>query len=285
MGDLRERMLQDLTLAGYSPSTIRIYLHYGRSLAKHFMRSPADLGGHEVRHYLLYLLEERKLSHDSYRQAYAAIKFLYTVTLRRPLDVQAIPRHRRQRRLPEVLSGTEVQALLERVESRKYRALLMALYGSGLRVSEACRLRPGDIDSKRGVILVRQGKGGKDRYVMLSQTFLDALRECWQSAPPTEYLFPGRYGRGHIDPASVRATVECAVAAAGIKKRVTPHVLRHSFATHMLELGNDTRVIQELLGHRHIATTAGYTGVSTLHIQRVRSPLDVLGTAEASVLG
>ena len=285
MGDLRTRMLQDLTLAGYSPSTIRIYLHYGRSLAKHFMRSPAELGGHEVRHYLLYLLEERKLSHDAYRQAYAAIKFLFTVTLGRPLEVRAIPRHKRQRRLPDVLSGREVEALLSAVESAKYRLLLMSIYAGGLRVSEACRLRAEDIDSNRGVIHVRLGKGGKDRYVMLSERLLDALREHWQANPPSDYLFPGRYGRGHIDPASVRATVECAATAAGIKKRVTPHVLRHSFATHLLELGNDSRVIQELLGHRHIATTACYTGVSTLHIQRVRSPLDVLGTTEASVLG
>jgi integrase/recombinase XerD len=285
MGDLRARMLQDLTLAGYSPSTIRIYLYYARSFAKHFMRSPADMGAHEVRHYLLYLLEERKLSHDAYRQAYAAIKFLYTVTLDRALEVRAIPRHKRQRRLPDILAGTEVEALLAAIESPKYRVLLMTIYGAGLRVTEACRLRAGDIDSKRGVIHVRQGKGGKDRYVMLPAKLLDAMRVYWRMEKPADFLFPGQHGRSHIAPASLRATVECATSAAGIKKRVTPHSLRHSFATHLLELGTDSRIIQALLGHSHITTTSDYTDVSTQFLQRVRSPLDLLGTAEASVLG
>jgi integrase/recombinase XerD len=245
MGDLRARMLQDLTLAGYSPSTIRIYLYYARSFAKHFMRSPADMGAHEVRHYLLYLLEERKLSHDAYRQAYAAIKFLYTVTLDRALEVRAIPRHKRQRRLPDILAGTEVEALLAAIESPKYRVLLMTIYGAGL----------------------------------------DAMRVYWRMEKPADFLFPGQHGRSHIAPASLRATVECATSAAGIKKRVTPHSLRHSFATHLLELGTDSRIIQALLGHSHITTTSDYTDVSTQFLQRVRSPLDLLGTAEASVLG
>ncbi|MGH7410929.1 MAG: tyrosine-type recombinase/integrase [Candidatus Methylomirabilis sp.] len=285
MGDLRDRMLEDLTLAGYSPSTVRIYLHYARSFAKHYMRSPAAMGKEEVRAYLLHLLDTRKLSHDTYRQAHAAIKFLYTVTLDRPVEVQTIPRHRRQRPLPDVLSGTEVQALLDAVRNPKYRVALMTIYAAGLRVSEACHLHVPDIDSKRRVIHVRLGKGAKDRYVMLSERLLGALREYWKISRPHDVLFPGRYGRGHIDPSSVRATLACAASEISLKKKVTPHVLRHSFATHLLELGTSIRVVQALLGHAHIDATAGYTNVSSQHIQRVRSPFDVLGTAEASVLG
>lgn len=285
MGDLRDRMLQDLMLAGYSPSTVRVYLHYARSFAKHFMRSPAEMGQDEVREYLLHLLDVRKLSHDTYRQAHAAIKFLYTVTLDRPVEVQTIPRHRRQRPLPDVLSGTEVDAVLGAVRNPKYRVALMTIYAAGLRVSEACRLRVTDIDSKRRVIHVHLGKGAKDRYVMLSERLLVALRQYWKISHPRDYLFPARHSRNHIDPASVRATLACAASKVNITKKVTPHILRHSFATHLLELGESIRVIQALLGHAHIDATAGYTSVSSQHIQRVRSPFDVLGTAEASVLG
>lgn len=285
MGELRDRMLQDLTLTGYSPSTVRIYLHYARSFAKHFMRSPAEMGENEIRAYLLHLLETRKLSHDTYRQAHAAIKFLYMTTLDRPIDVQSIPRHRGQRPLPDVLSGTEVEALLDAVRNPKYRAVLTTIYAAGLRVSEACHLHVADIDSKRHVIHVHLGKGAKDRYVMLSERLLPTLREYWKIGRPHDYLFPGRYGRGHIDPASVRATLAAAAAGIGIKKKVTPHVLRHSFATHLLELGESIRVIQVLLGHAHLDATAGYTHVSSQLIRRIRSPFDVLGTAEATVLG
>ncbi len=286
MGELRDRMIQDLTLTGYSPSTARIYLHYARSFAKYFKRSPAEMGKNEVREYLLHLLDERKLSHETYRQAHAAIKFLYTVTLERAIEVETIPRHRRQRaQLPDVLSGTEVEALFGAVRSPKYRVALMAIYAGGLRVSEACRLQVEDIDSKRGVIHIRQGKGAKDRYIMLSERLLIALREYWKLSRPSGYLFPGQHGKGHVAPCSVRATLACAAVEAGIKKKVTPHVLRHCFATHLLELGENIRVIQVLLGHSHIDSTAGYTSVSSQRIQRVRSPLDVLGTAEASVLG
>jgi integrase/recombinase XerD len=286
MGELRDRMIQDLTLTGYSPSTARIYLHYARSFAKHFKRSPAEMGKNEVREYLLHLLDERKLSHETYRQAHAAIKFLYTVTLERAVEVETIPRHRSQRaQLPDVLSGTEVEALFGAVRSPKYRVALMAIYSGGLRVSEACRLQVADIDSKRGVIHIRRGKGAKDRYIMLSERLLTALREYWKITRPSGYLFPGQHGKGHVAPSSVRATLACAAVEAGIKKKVTPHVLRHCFATHLLELGENIRIIQALLGHSHIDSTAGYTSVSSERIQRVRSPLDVLGTAEASVLG
>jgi site-specific recombinase XerD len=151
-------MLQDLKLTGYSPVTARIYLYYAKIFARHFMRSPAELGAEEVRAFLLHLLEERKLSHDAYRQAYSALKFLYSVTLQRPFEVGCIPRHRRPRRLPNILAGSEVSALLDGFDKPKYRVLTMTLYGAGLRVIEACRLGVGDVDSMRMLVHVRRGK-------------------------------------------------------------------------------------------------------------------------------
>lgn len=288
MGQLRDRMAEDLRLAGYSRTTARIYLHYAKHFAKHFMRSPAEMGKPEVRAHLLHLLDERKLSHDAYRQCYAALKFLYTVTLGRPFEVESIPRHRKPHRLPTVLSGSEVQDLLGGFQSFKYRAITMVIYAAGLRVAESCRLRAGDIDSRRMLIHVREGKGARDRYVMLSKMLLQVLRTYWRETKATrtgDFLFEGECGVGHISPESVRSAMRGAVAKAGIKKKVTPHMLRHSFATHLLELGTDLRVIQVLLGHRHIQVTTRYTNVSTQHIQRVRSPFDLLGTPAGKVLG
>jgi len=285
MGHLRDRMAEDLRLGGFSPNTVRSYLHYAKNFAKHFMRSPADMGAAQVRCYLLHLLDKRKLSHTAYRQSYAALKFLYTVTLGRAFEVQWIPRPRKKRTLPVVLSGTEVQALLGSIESFKYRMVAMVMYAAGLRISEACRLRPEDIDSKRMLIHVRQGKGGKDRYVMLSRQLLNALRAYWRECRPPEYLFPGARNAGHLSREAVRLTLRRAAARAGLRKDVTPHMLRHSFATHLLETGTDVTVIKALLGHNDIKTTSLYTSVSTRHIQGLRSPLDLLGTLAGKVLG
>lgn len=283
MGSLRDRMAEDLKLAGFSPSTRRIYLHYAKYFTKHFRRSPSGMGEREVRTFLLYLLDERKLSHNSYRQCYAALKFLYVVTLNRSFEVDSIPRHRGRPRLPIVLSGSEVQQLLDAVRNLKYRVIAMVIYSGGLRVSEACRLRIEDIDSKRMLICVRQGKGGSDRYVMLSRRLLCALRAYWKKYRPTEFLFPGRSGSLH--PANVRAVFRRATVEAGMSKKVSPHVLRHSFATHLLEMGTDLRVVQVLLGHRHLQMTARYTSVSTRHLQRIRNPFDLLGRPESHLLG
>lgn len=188
MGKLRDRMIQDLRLAGYSPSTRRIYLLYATKFAQHFRRSPEILGEREVRRYFLHLLDERQLSHDAYRQAYAALKFLYTVTLKRPFDLPCIPRKRSPRPLPDVLSGSEVRRLIEAFRIPKYRMATMTLYGAGLRVSEACRLRPRDIDSRRMLIHVRLGKGRKDRFVTLSRRLLDSLRVYWRMHRPQDFF-------------------------------------------------------------------------------------------------
>jgi site-specific recombinase XerD len=276
-------MVQDLRLAGLSPTTSRIYLHYAKDFTRHFMRSPSKMGEREIRSFLLHLLDERKLSHNSYRQCYAALKFLYEVTLGRSFEVASIPRHRGTPRLPIVLSGTEVERLLGAFHSPKHRTISMVMYAGGLRVSEACSLQVADIDSKRMLIHVREGKGGHQRCVMLSTRLLSALRTYWRQGRPLEFLFPGK--SGHLGPEAVRTAVRRAAADAGLRKRVSPHVLRHSFATHLLETGTDLRVVQALLGHRHLQMTARYTKISTRHLQRIRSPLDLLGRPDGKVLG
>jgi site-specific recombinase XerD len=250
------------------------------------MRSPAEMAADEVRQFLLHLVEERKVSRETLRQVRSALRFLYAVTLNRPVEILWLPSPRRQRPLPVVLSGTEVSALLDVIRSPKYRGILMTMYAGGLRISEACRLRPGDIDSKRGVLHVRDGKGGVDRSTVLSDRLLSYLRGYWRQARPTgEWLFPGRTAAGHAGVESVREVFRKAVAAVGITKALTPHNLRHSFATHLMECGVDVMVIKALLGHRSLSATQVYTHVSTEHIARTRSPLDVLGTPAGAVLG
>jgi len=279
-------MVQDLKLAGYSPVTARVYLQWITAFTSHFKRSPAEMGEEQIRSYLLHLLDERKLSHSSYRQAYASLKFLYTTTLKRPFEVHSIPRRRRQPRpLPNVLAGSEVRAVIRAITDLKYQVLTMAIYGAGLRVTEACRLRVDDIDSLRMLIHIRHGKGGKDRYVMLSERLLQALRQYWRKQRPGDFFFPGRTKPGHLSPESVRQVLRQAAAKAGLEKHVTPHLLRHSFATHLLETGTDLAIIQALLGHRYLESTAGYTRISSRMLRRVQSPLDVLGTAAGQLLG
>jgi integrase/recombinase XerD len=285
MGLLRDRMQQDLKLSGYSPSTCKIYLIYARLFAKFHMRSPAEMSEPEIREFLLHLIEERKISRPTFRQVRAGLTFLYTVTLRRPAEVDHLAIPRRQVRLPEVLSGTEVAALLAAVRNPKYHGLLMTMYAAGLRVAEACRLRPEDLDSKRMVILVRGGKGGRDRYTMLSERLLVFLRDYWRKTRPQGWLFPSRAGTQHVTPDAVRLVFRSALRAAGITKQVTPHVLRHSFATHLLETGVDITVVQTLLGHASVRATQVYTHISVEHLGRTRSPLDLLGTPDSSVLG
>jgi site-specific recombinase XerD len=285
MGQLKDRMDSDLRLGGYSPTTRRIYLLYARLYAKHFMRSPAEMGEEEVRAYLLHLIEERKVARETVKQAKAALAFLYGVTLRRPVEVEHLPVMRKRRRLPVVLSGTEVSMLLDAIASPKYRAIMMALYAGGLRISEACMLRPENIDSKRMLIHICCGKGGRDRYTVLSRRLHDYLRGYYRMCRPTTWLFPGRTRAGHVSPEGARLVFYKAFATTGIKKKVTPHGLRHSFATHLLECGTDVTVLKAMLGHSSLRATEVYTHVSVEHIGRITSPLDLLGTKAAEVLG
>ena len=286
MGRIRERMEADLELKGFARSTRKDYLLRARHFVAYHGRSPEQLGETEVREFLLHLVQERGVRATTHRMYVAALKFLFIVTLRRPEAVAAIPWPKIPRTLPDILSGEEVERLMSVVRSLKYRALLMTAYGAGLRISEACTLEVGDIDSKRMIIHVREGKRGKDRYVMLSPKLLDTLRLYWrQSRPKGRYLFPGVFPTAPITPSAVQKVLKKAVAAARLTKRVTFHSLRHGFATHLLEAGEDIRTIQKLLGHSSIQTTARYTNVSRRHIARTRSPLDMLGTPAARAFG
>jgi integrase/recombinase XerD len=287
MGKTSDQMLADMQLRRYEPSTIDKYLRCARHFVRHYMRPAEELGEPEVRGFLLHLVRVQGAGPFVHKMHVAAIRFLYTITLRRPEVVHWLPSPKVPRSLPVILSGTEVLALLEAVESPKYRAILMCAYGSGLRVSEACTLTPADIDSKRMVIHVRLAKRSRDRYVMLGGRLLEALRIWWRVEKPARdaYLFSGAVAGSHISRDAVRTALRKAAVAAGVEKRTYPHLLRHSFATHLLESGTDIRVIQKLLGHGSIRTTERYTQVSTAHVGRTKSPLDLLGTEEAKPLG
>jgi integrase/recombinase XerD len=273
---LRKRMQEELQRRNYSESTTVCYLRQITEFAKHFGRSPAQLGPEEIKQFQLYLIQQKKVSWATYIQATAALRFLYVKTLGRALMAEKIPYPKRPKYLPTVLSQEEITRLLNATRSLKHRALLMALYGAGLRVSEACRLTIGDIDSNRMVIHVRQAKGKKDRDVMLSPVLLETLRQYWKGSRPKRWLFPG-YGLDKpMTTKSVFLMVRKVAARARITKTVSPHTLRHSFATHLLESGTDLRTIQLLLGHADVRTTIIYLQVSQQHIRKIVSPLDRL---------
>jgi site-specific recombinase XerD len=291
MGKLRDKMLGDLQLRRYMPSTCERYVDCARAFAGYHMRSPAEMGESEVRQYLLYLAMDRQVSPSTQKMYVASIKFLYSETLQRPEVVARIPWPKVRQTLPPILSGTETDRLLEAMESTKYRAIVMTAYGAGLRISEVCRLRVGDVDSKRMLLLIH-GKGGRDRYVPLPERVLFALRRYWveeklkrSKDPGSQPLFPGQQVDTCVSASAVRDNLHKGAKKAGLEKRVTPHVLRHSFATHLLELGTDLRVIQMLLGHASIRTTVRYTRVTDKHLRRTQSPVDVLSTPKARVLG
>jgi len=286
MGVFRDRMKADLEMRGYSQSTQEQYLRCARRFVAHFMRPPTELGIEEVRGFLLHLLRVKKASSAVHKMHVAGLKFLFTYTLGRPEVSVRIPWPKVPRPLPEILSGTEVERLLQSVSSVKYRAVLSTTYGAGLRISEVCSLHIRDIDSVRMLIHVRDGKRGRDRYVMLASGLLLLLREYWRLYRPAgPFLFPSTAtADAHVCHATVRKALRSAVQEAGITKRVTPHLLRHAFATHLLEAGAEVRTIQVLLGHSSIRTTTRYTKVSTSMVGRTKSPLDILGTPEGRVL-
>lgn len=280
MGQIRDRMEADLELKGFARTTRKDYLLRARHFVAHFGRSPETLGEEDVRQFLLHLVIERGVRPTTHRMYVAALKFLFSVTLRRPEVVAALPWPKVPRTLPDILSSEEVQRLLAAVRSIKHRAILMTAYGAGLRISEACTLEVGDLDSARMFIHVREGKRGKDRYVMLSPKLLDTLRVYWRHTRPRgRYLFPGGFPGAPISTSAVQRVLKKAVGAAGLTKRATFHSLRHAFATHLLEAGADIRTIQRLLGHSSIQTTARYTFVTEQQVARTRSPLDALDTS------
>jgi integrase/recombinase XerD len=274
MSPLRQRMLEDMQLRNFSAGTQRSYTHYVADFANYYGVSPTELGLDEIRNYQLFLSEQRQLSPQSINCFVAAIQFLYTVTLEMPWSAAQFKRMKVGTRLPSVLSEAEVVELFRHIQILKHRAVLMLCYGAGLRISEAVSLKAGHIDSSRMLIHVEQGKGAKDRYTVLSGRLLTLLRLYWKLQRPVDYLFPGTKAGTHLQPGSVQEVCRQAAEMAGITKRVTPHLLRHSFATHLLENGVDTRAIQVLLGHSRIETTARYIAVTPRTIGRTVSPLD-----------
>ena len=284
MGELYDRMAQDLKLKNLAPKTGEAYLRCCCDFARYHMRSPRELGEAAIKEYLTHL-QLRGASPETLKMQVAGVKFLYGVTLDRPKVAKRIPWPKVAQKKPDILSGTEVAKLLEAVQSPAAAMVLTIAYGAGLRIGEACRLRPEDIDGKRKLIHVRLGKGRKDRYVMLSDRLLHGLRLYWLKVRPEEWLFPGMKRGQPLSDSFVRTALKRATKVVKLKKRVTTHGLRHAFATHLLESGTDIRVIQVLLGHASIKTTARYTKVSAKHIASTKSPLDLLGTKRGAVLG
>ncbi|MFA5618602.1 MAG: site-specific integrase [Syntrophorhabdaceae bacterium] len=274
MGMLRDQMLMDLQLSGAKPRTQAAYLREVENLAKYFKRSPAELGEAELKQYMLYMINERHLSEGTFRFYVAGLKFFYRTTLKREWPVEKIRHPRSKRTLPVVLDLMEVESLFSVTKNLKHKAMMMITYSSGLRVSETAKLRLTDIDSKRMTVRVSQGKGGKDRYSILSETALEHLRRYWKKYHPTEWLFAGAKGEGHISLSTIQQVFKQAKKRAGITKPASIHTLRHSFATHLIEAGTSLHHVQLLLGHRSPTTTTVYLHISRLNLAQVASPLD-----------
>ncbi len=275
LSPLRRRMIDDMTVRNLSPATQRSYLHGVAKFSRYFGRSPDRLDIEDVRAYQVYLVSQG-ISWPALNQTVCALRFFYGVTLNRAEIPERIAYAREPRKLPVILSAEEVVRFLEAVPSLKTRSALTTAYAAGLRASEAVGLKVSDIDSNRMLIQVRHGKGAKDRAVMLSPQLLAILRTYWRLARPKLWLFPGRNDAKPIDVQVLYAACRSATKAAGLTKRVTVHTLRHSFATHLLESGVDIRIIQVLLGHNNLSTTARYTQVATTTIAKTRSPFDRL---------
>ena len=281
MTALRQRMIEDMRLRNLSQHTIDAYVLAVKQFANHFKRSPEQSSAQDVRQYLLHLVQEKHASWSRYNLARCALQFLYQVTLGRDEHFAKLPCARDRKRLPTVLSADELRRLFEVVAHHpRHKALLMTLYGAGLRISEALELKPTDIDSRRMLIHVRGGKGNKDRMVKLSAQLLAALRESWRARPANDagtWLFPqsGNPDRP-MESGTAQRMVSRTARRAGIVKRVTPHTLRHSYATHLLDAGVDLRTIQLLLGHTNLKTTSLYMHVSQARLRAAASPLDLL---------
>ena len=272
---LKRRMIEDMQLRGLSHHTQAAYLMRVTLFARHFKKNPDKLGGEEVRAYLLHLVNEQHVAYGVLNMTYYALKFIYETTLKRPWEAKKLPHPKKPQKLPVILDKGEVRKLLSVTVNLKHKAMLMLAYSSGLRVSEVANLKVSDIDAARMAVLVRQGKGKRDRYTILSKTALDTLTRYLRRYRPTSWLFPGMIPGRPITTSSVGLVVKTARERAGITKKATMHVLRHAFATHLLEGGTDLRRVQLLLGHRSLKTTAIYLHVSPKDLSNITSPLDV----------
>lgn len=277
MTQLRQQMTKEMQLRNLSERTQEAYLHAVEKLAKHYHRSPEEINEKEVHDYLLYEMNERKLSWSSINQKMNGLIFLYRETLKRPVVEFSIPRRKREQRLPEVLSLEEVERLFEATRNPKHRMMLKTAYAGGLRLNEVTHLKVTDIDSARMMMRVEQGKGNKDRYVKLSTELLQELREYWKLFRPKVWLFPGPRPDQPLHETSMQRAYTVAKAKAGIKKQGGVHTLRHCYATHLLEDGRtDIRTIQVMLGHGHLSTTQRYLQIANQKLGVTPSPYDLL---------
>jgi integrase/recombinase XerD len=272
---LRRRMIEDMTVRNFVEKTQNDYIRHVKNLTAFLGRSPDTATAEELRLYQLQLTEAG-VRPPTINSAVSALRFFFSVTVDRPAVTNPLTFVAEPRKIPIVLSLEEVVRVLEAAPGPKYKAALSAAYGAGLRVSEVVALKVGDVDSKRMLLRIEQGKGRRDRFAMLSPQLLELLRDWWRIAHPRVWLFPGQNPVNPLTPRQLNRAVHAAAHRAGIAQRVTPHTLRHSFATHLLEQNSDIRVIQALLGHAKLETTALYTRVATNTIRAVMSPLDRL---------
>jgi integrase/recombinase XerD len=281
ISQLRQRMIDDMTARRLSEATQKDYVRHVRNFTAFLGQSPDTATSEDLRRFQLHMAQQQ-VSPWSINAAIAALRFFFTVTLEKPDLVRPLRIVNEPRKAPIVLSQEEVARLLEAAPGLKYKAALSVAYGAGLRVSEVANLKVADIDSERMTLRVEQGKGQRDRYVMLSPQLLDLLRCWWRTSRPQVWLFPGQNPINPMTPRQLNRAVHAAKDLAGIAKRVSPHTLRHSFATHLLEQGVDIRVIQVLLGHAKLETTALYTRVAVNTVRDIKSPLERLGVNLAS---
>jgi site-specific recombinase XerD len=278
-GKLFEVLTTELRLRNYSPKTIKAYKSCIRSFVLHFKpRHPRELENGDIRSYLVYLLNNKRQSAGSVNQVYNALKLLYSDLYKRPFVIQDLPRPRKERKLPDILNESEVVSIFDSVTNLKHKTMLMLAYASGLRVSEVVRLSIEDLDAGRKLIHIRDAKGKKDRYTILPESILPLLHEYWKTfhLGQSGWLFPGAAPGQHLAERSIQAVLQKALEKTGIRKPVSMHTLRHSFATHLLEQGTDLRYIQKLLGHESSKTTEIYTHVSTRDLGKIRSPFDFI---------
>ena len=271
-----QRMAEDMQLRNLADSTIDAYTYHVDKFCRHFGKSADHLGPEEIRQYQLFLVHEKKVSWSSFNQAVCGLRFLYEVTLQRPWEIRHIPFGKRPKKLPVVLSDEEASRLFQCMHNPKHRAVLLTCYAAGLRLREATHLRVADIDGKRQQIHIHHSKGSKDRMVPASPRLLDELREYWKIKRPSNYLFPGKTPDTPLSSATIQKACKLGVAKAGIRKAATPHTMRHSFATSMLEAGVDVLTISKLLGHSSFVTTMIYLHVRRQHFDRSPSPIDWL---------
>lgn len=283
MGVFRDAMSDAMALRGLAPKTRSTYLHWVRRLVQFCRVVPDQLTASQVRAFLLHLTQEKKLSFSSFNQALNAARFFFVETLQRPFVIEGLRFQRPPSRLPVVMNDGEMSRLLEAAVSLRDRALLETAYATGMRLSEVTRILITDVDSGRMVIRVEQGKGRKDRYLMLSPSLLTTLRVYWKTCRPKKYLFPGLGGDRPLSASSAQKGFNKARERSGIDKPVSFHSIRHSFATHLLDDGANVRQIQALLGHRSLQTTQRYTHLAQDYLHQTRSPLDRLRSKETKV--